>query len=315
MRFFAVWVYLTWKNFTFRLFVMLGQVKVLYVKALCWIFKHTHYRILFGSAKLMRSLRLTGLRYRDRSAVATANRKTLLNDDKKLDFAWLSQRRRMFELGATYGQNPQILAQISACAKELNAVVEPLHQSGSPVILAPLHMISDILAGIVGSETYPGKATVIVSSSAEVYQERVRLDAGVNLSYCSIHDNNTLIAGNLTATIMDAAEHKRNIIIFPDITPDYTIDTNAAKTDKMKCRLFDRPANIHSGVIRIARVLSAKIVFYYLYYDDGLKIHIHSPMGSKEAARVLPEFIESSITRHPDDWLLWHSHSLYYINE
>ncbi|WP_431225187.1 ABC transporter [Serratia sp. L9] len=314
MRFFAVWVYLAWRDSLTKLAHSFKPLRRAQGKVVCWLLRHGNYRWFLWLGAIGRTLRLSNRGERRRAFVAEANKQCLLGDGSKLNYAKLSQRRRLLDLAATFGQNPQVKAQLDRCQQQLNAVVEPLHQAGHPVVLAPLHMVSDVLAGMVGGGVFPGQATVIVSVSAEAYQERARQIGGVNLSYCSIHDDSREIASNLTAAIMEAADHQRNIMIFPDITPDYTVNTNEAETAKLHCRLFDRPANLHSGVIRIARALSAQVVFYYLYYDKEIKIHIDPPMPARELKAKLPEVIETSITRHPEDWLLWHSHSLFFIN-
>ncbi|EPV9178835.1 ABC transporter, partial [Yersinia enterocolitica] len=38
-------------------------------------------------------------------------------------------------------------------------------------------------------------------------------------------------------------------------------------------------------------------------------------LSAREVKNKLPELIETSLTQHPQDWLLWHSHSLFFINE
>ncbi|MBW7981696.1 ABC transporter [Enterobacillus tribolii] len=316
MRFFAVWLYLSWKNFTGKLAEQVGKSREWHGKTARFLFRHLDYRAGFLLAHISRGLRLTGRRRRNLALVAEENKRCLLGPDAApLRHTWVSQRRQLLDLAATYGQSAQIQSELKQCADQLNQIVEPLHQNGSPVILAPMHMVSDILAGIVGSMVYPGKATVVVSSSAEIYQEQDRAMGGVNLTYCSIHSDNRMIAGNLMDSIMEAADHQRNIMIFPDITPDYTLDTNETRAGKLNCTLFNRPAHLHSGIIRLARVLSAQVVFYNLYYDKGIKIHIEPPVAARELKKKMPVIIEESITRHPADWLLWHAHSLYFINE
>jgi lauroyl/myristoyl acyltransferase len=315
MRLFAVWFYLAWRNFLTTIARSFKPIRRAHGKVICWMLRYGDYRLLLGLAAVGRWLKLSDRGERHRAFVAAANKRCLLDDERQVDFVKISQRRRLLELAATFGQNSQVMAQLERCKAELNAVVEPLHQAGSPVVLAPLHMVSDVLAGMVGGAAYPGQATVIVSVSAEIYNERARQQGGVNLSYCSIHDDNRAIAGNLMSAMMEAADHQRNIIIFPDITPDYTVNTNDAETAKLHCKLFNRPANVHSGVIRIARALSAQVVFYYLYYDKEIKIHIYPPVPARRLKAELPDIIEASITRHPEDWLLWHSHSLFFINE
>lgn len=62
------------------------------------------------------------------------------------------------------------------------------------------------------------------------------------------------------------------MIIFPDIPADYTVQTPEAQSGKISCRLFGRPAKLHSGVQRFSRIVSAQVVFYHLYYQHGIKI-------------------------------------------
>lgn len=315
MRFFAVWLYCSSRMAVDRL-TGLGQwCRSRTAAVQIFLLKRINYRTglilahLRGAAGLSR-------RRRNLARVAEENKRCLLGDDAPpLNAGWVSRRRELLDLAATYGQNPHLLAEIARCAEQLDRVVRPLHAAGSPVILAPLHMVSDILAGIVGSRVWPHKATVVVSASAEVYQARDRAMGGVNLTYCSIHGDNTAIGSHLMKAIDEAADHQRNIMIFPDITPDYTTGVTENVAAKMACRLFGRPAHLHSGIIRMARMLSAQVVFYNLYYEDGLKIHLEAPVAPRDLRRAMPEIVEASIRRHPSDWLLWHGHSLYFINE
>lgn len=318
MRLLVVWVYFAWRNQLDKLAFFGWKFGGWKAKLSIWLLRHCDYRFVFMLKALYRALGLIERKQKNLAYVAAANSQCLLAEQKKRpaqNFIRTAQRRQILELAATYGQNQQILAQLAICTQLLDCQVKTLHDAGSPVILAPLHMVSDVLAGIVGANTYPKKATVVVSSSAEIYEEQARQMGGVNISYCSIHADSSVIAGNLMDAIMETADHKRNIIIFPDITPDYTVDSMMSKTAKTPCHLFGRPANLHSGIIRMAKVLSAQVICYYLYYDKEIKIYIYPTISSQQVKSKLPELIETSITRHPQDWLLWHSHSLFFINE
>jgi len=315
MKFFALWCALFWKNLSVRLMWFFYKLRLIGYRAHCLLFRHIDYRIILGLSRFGRFLGLTPRPVKLRAAVAHSNRKCLLDDKKTFNYIWQTRRRELLIQAVTYGQSRRALRELAACSAALNAVVEPLQRAGQPVILAPLHMVSDVLSTMVGAAAYPGKATVITSRSANAHDEAERQLGGVDLTYCSIHDNNKTLAGNMMTSVMEAAENKRNIILFPDITPDFTNFASKDKSEKFPCRIFGRPAHLHSGIIRLARMMSAQVVFYHLYYDKGLKIAVHDPVPAKKLKTEMPGIIERSISEHSTDWMLWHSHSLFFINE
>jgi hypothetical protein len=276
---------------------------------------HIHYRWLFVLPHMYRALGMCGRSLKLRAKVAQANRQCLLQDGLKLDYIGLTQRRKWLVMAATHGRNAQVLKEMAACTEQLNAVVEPLHQQGQTVMLAPLHMVSDVLATMVGAGVYPGKATVIASFGDHVHSTEELVQGGLNLEYCSIHDPSQVIAGNLLPSLMSAARGERNIILFPDITPDFTLAAYQGQTSKLACQLFQRPAKLHNGIVRLSRAIAAQVVFYHLYYEQGVKIKIHPPLTAKQLKDQMPKIIEQSIKKHADDWMLWHAHSLYFMNQ
>ncbi|WP_272573380.1 ABC transporter [Providencia sp. PROV259] len=267
-------------------------------------------------AKLGCRIGVFGRKYRNQNKVATQNYRSLVETNGNVDARWAAIQRFILEEAATWGQNRQIMAQLQACILALDSVVAPLHQQNKPIVLAPLHMVSDVLATIVGSGVTPGNATVVVSSSAEQqkYNASARELGQVNLSYCSIHQDNKSLATQLMTLMTETATGQKNMIVFPDITPDYTIQTEEGMSSKLSCQLFGRAAKLHNGVVRLSNAISAQVVFYHLYYQNGLKIKIYPPIAAKDVAAQMPVIIENSIREYPNDWLLWHSHSLYFIS-
>ncbi|CBG90219.1 ABC transporter [Citrobacter rodentium] len=278
------------------------------------VLRYGHLPALLALARGLCALRLAGSAFRPRNAVAKENARCLVGQAERVDAVWIAVRRRLLEEAATWGQNPELLRQIHACATELDAVVAPLHRQNIPYILAPLHTVSDVLAAMVGASVMPGSACVVVSSSAELYNAQIRALGGVALSYCSIHQPNKALAGELMTLITDVAVGRQNMIIFPDISPDYTLQAEGALAAKLPCRLFGRSAKLHNGVVRLSGVIKAQVVFYHLSYRNGLRIHIHPPVDHREIARALPRIVEKTLQDYPQEWLLWHSHSLYFIN-
>lgn len=314
VRFFIIWSVFSIRN-------RLGQVRRLRRElsraamfALRKILRYGYLPAVLTVARGLCALRLAGRSFRCQHAVANENARCLTGYSGRVDAVWIAVRRRLLEEAATWGQCPALLRQIRACAAQLDAVVAPLHQQNTPYILAPLHTVSDVLAAMVGACVTPGSASVVVSASAELYNAQTRALGGVALSYCSIHQENKALAGDLMTLITDVACGRQNMIIFPDISPDYTLQAEGALAAKLPCRLFDRSAKLHNGVVRLSAVIKAQVVFYHLSYDNGLRIHIHPPVASRDVAQTLPGIIESTLRDYPQEWLLWHSHSLYFIN-
>lgn len=271
--------------------------------------------VLFVSNLLCR-VGLLGRQYRNRNKVATENFRSLIETKGHIDMSWIAVRRFILEEAATWGQNQKIMAQVRVCTLELDSVVAPLRQQNKPVVLAPLHMVSDVLATMVGAGVTPGNATVVVSSSAEQqkYNASARELGQVNLSYCSIHQGNKVLASQLMTAMTETATGQKNIIVFPDITPDYTVQTEEGASSKLSCHLFNRAAKLHNGVVRLSSAISAQVVFYHLYYQNGLQIKVYPPVAAKDVATQMPAIIENAVRHYPNDWLLWHSHSLYFIS-
>lgn len=271
-------------------------------------------RLLLGGAWLLSRLGFTGAHYRRLSAVASANYRSLIHDDRRINAGWIARRRRILEQAATWGQDKLTLAQIAACSQRLDDAVAALDTRKTPVILAPLHTVSDVIAAMVGAGVKPGRASVVVSASAAQFDEQSRQRGGVALEYCSINQDNPRLATQLMSLMVDVKTGQQNLIIFPDITPDYTEHGTRGGADKFPCRLFGLPARLHNGVVRLSAAIGAQIIFYRLHYRGGIGIDILPPVAAADAAARLPEIIESTLRDYPDDWLLWHSHSLYFIN-
>lgn len=314
MRLLAVRGYLAWRNGLDAMARLSATGAGMGNRLTCVLLRRVDYRLWLEVRRRLRGSR-PQRRFRHRHAVALANRRSLLGEGK-LDFAWLMQRRQWLDIAAVYARNAALRKHLAHCSAQLDRVVEPLHRAGVPVLLAPMHTVSDVLATLVGAGVYPGRATVIVSGDVQAFARRAPEDEWrQRLDYCSIHDDPRHIAGTLSQAMLEAAEHRRNIILFPDITPDYTLNSKQDASAKLACHLFGRPAHLHSGIVRLSRALRAQVVCYSLYFDRGICIHIEEPVAADRVGLAMPAIVERTLRRHADDWLLWHSHSLFFINE
>lgn len=316
IRLFVVWAVFSAKS-------CLLPFRVIYIKLAqtvmgTWrvLLRYLPIKLILVIARNLCRIGILGHNYRNQNKVATQNYRSLINIERNIDIRWIAVRRFILEEGATWGQNQRVMAQIQACTAELERVVAPLYQQNKSIVLAPLHMVSDVLSTMVGAGVTPNNATVIVSSSAE--QQKFNLSArelgGVNLSYCSIHQSERTLASSLMTLMTEVSAGQKNLIVFPDITPDFTIQTEEGLSSKLSCQLFGRAAKLHNGVIRLSNAISAQVIFYHLYYQNGIKIKIYPPVAAKDVAVQMPLIIETAIRHYPMDWLLWHSHSLYFIS-
>ncbi|MDN5986774.1 MAG: ABC transporter, partial [Hafniaceae bacterium] len=188
-RFLLVWIVFSTKNIggyfhqvTHRL---LSALKTFF----CWVLRFCNVRLVLAIARGLCFLGVLGREFRHQNPVATQNFSCLTGQKGRIDASWIAVRRKILEASATWAQNPKVLQQLAACTQQLDEAVAPLRLRKNAVILAPLHSISDVLAAMVAAGVTPGRASVIVSSSAEQYNARARALGGVNLSYCSIHQD------------------------------------------------------------------------------------------------------------------------------
>ncbi|EAR5694156.1 ABC transporter, partial [Salmonella enterica] len=66
--------------------------------------------------------------------------------------------------------------------------------------------------------------------------------------------------------------------------------------------------------IRLSKILSATVVFFYIYYDNGIKIKILKSVKKDELTHDIHHIIEDAIKTNPEQWLLWNNHSLFYTH-
>ncbi|ASM13597.1 hypothetical protein [Serratia marcescens] len=137
--------------------------------------------------------------------------------DGRLDFAWLMQRRQWLDLAAI--RPHALMEHLAQCTSQSirwwSRCIAGVRCCGAD------DTVSDVL-GAVGAGVYPGgngdrfrdaQTLARRAPEGEWAAARLLLD-----SRRSRH-----IAGTLSQALLEATEHRRNIILFPDITPDYTL--------------------------------------------------------------------------------------------
>ncbi|EAO9906877.1 TPA: ABC transporter [Salmonella enterica] len=293
---------------------LINRIKVVFLFTTRVFISKGYINELMIITKFLCKLKVIKFWKNDLDVVAEENFKCLMGKKPAVSLTWSQVRRILLDEGATWARDKEIEKQITDCAKILDDYVSGLKKKGDTVILAPLHFLSDTIATVIASRISPKVSTVIVSNGAEKYREVCSNIESGKLNFCSIHQGNNDFSMGLIPVINDVMEGKQNIIIFPDIPVDYTKTVSNLSGYKFNCKIFNRAASLHTGVIRLSKILSATVVFFYIYYDDGIKINILKSVKKDELKHDIHRIIEDAIKTNPEQWLLWNNYSLFYTH-
>ncbi|TMU73966.1 hypothetical protein FGA82_22115 [Pseudomonas fluorescens] len=208
--------------------------------------------------------------------------------------------------------------ELRACAQKLERAAAQIRLGGRPIIFAPLHIVSDVIPVLVVASMNLGcsHATVISSHGQGVALGPFEADSlkGLNLNLTQL-DPLTLNSGEFKAAIQAIKQDRTHFVVFPDILPEITYRLNRKSMRTFDCSLFGRPAKLHSGLNDIARLAGATALFFCLIEQGGqLDIDILASVPAEQLPEQGPRVIEAAIRQHAEQWLLWHSPSLFYFN-
>lgn len=252
-------------------------------------------------------------RFRSPARVATDNYKIISGKTRPWLYHNVWRMKKPLEL-AMYFHNPYLLANMRDLAVELEKTIADIRQRGKTPILAPLHMCSDMLASVLCSMVTPQKSSVI-----SIYQHN---DFGPNeirameqLGFM-LEQVNPLDSGRKMAQVLRQAQRQeRNFVIYPDALPQSTWRLTGKMMPTKKLHIFQRQGRLHAGTERIAGLLNAEIVVFYLTFDgQRLQLHLLDVLSHTDFIKQSASLIEQALTAHPESWLLWHYPSLFYFN-
>ncbi|WP_404993104.1 hypothetical protein [Cupriavidus pauculus] len=235
-----------------------------------------------------------------------------LNTRTTARYAQLVRQRIVLE-SALYHTEPRMIEMMRACAAKLAHCRTRMIGRGETPIFAPLHFCSDMVAATVAAMTEPYRSHVF-SIYKEGYfgaAEQAQCERTGIAEFVQHHPDDP--PSHFRSMVRDLRSHRANVVIFPDILPQFT---NGYLGRAMRTRdvlLFGRPARLHSGAEELARMAGAKLVPFYIYWLEGkLEIRIFEPCANgDEVARC----IERALRERGDQWLLWHFPSLFYFND
>lgn len=245
--------------------------------------------------------------------IATDNYKIVSGKHRPLLYHNVWRMKKVLEM-AFYLNNPYLLANIRDLAAELDQKIADIRLQGKTPILAPLHMCSDMLASVVCSMVAPQKSSVI-----SIYQSNNfgpnELQTMEKFGFV-LEQINPLDAGRKMALALRQVQRQEtNFVIYPDALPQSTWRITGKMMPTKVLQIFQRQGRLHMGTERIARLLDAEIVLFYLNFDgQRLQLHILDVLNHKDFIKKSAPLIEQALTDHPESWLLWHYPSLFYFN-
>lgn len=224
----------------------------------------------------------------------------------------VAMRRRMVLDSAVCCAAPTLVPMLEACAAQLEAAISRASRRGGPPVLAPLHMCSDITATVVAALAAPRRAHVF-----SIYgQERIGLMEASHLQAHGMtviqHAPDAPLAAH-RRIMRELREHAANLVMFPDILPQFSEAYLGYAMRTRSVRLFGREARLHVGAESFARMAGVGILPFYIYWqDDRLAIRIFDPCDDVDG---IARCMEQALWSHGDQWLLWHFPSLFYFND
>lgn len=253
-------------------------------------------------------------RNRQRQMLATHNYRRVTGQSARLNRSALWVEKALRD-SLFYHGDKKTIAQLQQCAEALNSAINQLDDSPRPVILAPFHMVSDVLAGIVCG-LLPGSGVSIISThldgavgpheSEALQRNKVKM---------SLVDPGGISSAELKKLIRDIRAQRCRLVIYPDAPPEVTWHLTRKHMRSEDCHLFNRPARIHSGLSELAKLSDAQVLFFGLVRHQGrLKLRVYGVAQPDEVAVQLPRVLETALLNDPQDWLLWHTPSFYYFH-
>lgn len=266
------------------------------------------------------AIRLCGLPWRfganaalDRARAVTwaGNHRRILGVPARLRYASVA-RRRLALHSALYHTEPGLMAMIADCAATLARTRDERLPGGTPCIFAPLHVCADAVAAMTVAMVAP-RRTHVYSIYPDGYfgaSQMSRLQA-CGLELIQHHPDEA--PAQQRAMIRELRAGTANLVIFPDILPQFTTGLLGRQMRTRPVSLFGRPARLHCGAEELARLAGATVIPFYIHWADGrLAIRVFDPCADTDG---VARCIEQALREHGDQWLLWHFPSLFYFND
>lgn len=251
---------------------------------------------------------------RSQHVLALSNARRMTGSVQHVNHMRLWSEKKLKEM-LLYMNDEQTLAQLRECARELEVYMRINLSSDKPIILSPLHMISDVLASVMCGFISASETLVISTHKDDTLgsNETASLKKmGVNLVRLDPEFTDT---SALKRLLRNVKARTSQLVIFADAPSEITLSLTGKQMRTYDCPLFGRPAHLHSGLSELARLSQSQVVFFGLYSERGrLRLAIFGHAQAEELPSLTPIIIEQALQNFPQAWLLWYTPSFFYFN-
>lgn len=256
--------------------------------------------------------------HRARASIWRENLESISKVECNIDYPELMRRRRLLE-SAFYHSDAELAAMMADCAAKLSIARNSVIDDGFVPVFAPFHFCSDIIATIIATMVPPIRCHAYsiyewdyFASCAPGQVERLN---AFKASLPQCHPDAP--SAQQRALFKELRAGLANVLIFPDILPQFTSSFLGRVMRTCTVRLFERNARLHCGVEEIARIAGGKtggkIIPYYIYWQENkLNIRIFE---SCENMNELASHFELALRECGEQWILWHFSSVFYFND
>jgi hypothetical protein len=225
---------------------------------------------------------------------------------------FLLWRKKAYLEKALHARNPTLIQEMTACGAELNRHLLALGEASGAIILAPMHMVSDIVAGSICSFVSRPIFAISTHRQGSVGASEATFLADHRITLLDPGSNS---GAKLKSAILATKRLQSFLVVYPDVPPEVSLHLTKKPMRTFSCEIFGKPALLHSGISELANLANAQVVFFCLTEIEGkLAVEITATLPANRLLAQMPAVIEAAIARYPQNWLLWHFSSLFYFN-
>lgn len=221
----------------------------------------------------------------------------------------------LLDMKAFFGDNehPE-WASIDAIAKQLADAIRTLRQASpqQPIVLSPFHYCSQYANVMVCDQVrhHLGMASLCLVSA--IADDQYGSD---DIRLPHIRRLRSHIDGkDASFSLMREMKRQGLVILFADAMPS---SLAGSPMESISVTMFGRPARIQHGVFRLGKITDAKLLAFYLKFNEGrFEARIVEPieLGDTQAPQQLANAMSSAFEDNSGQWLPPSHPAFYYFS-